>query len=53
VDSSGSGKGSLASSCEHGSGTLGSMEGEEFLDQLSDYQLFRKVCVLGSYHTWL
>jgi hypothetical protein len=36
LDTSGSGQGPVADSYEHGNEPLGSTEGEEFLDQLSD-----------------
>jgi hypothetical protein len=32
----------MAGSCEHGNATSGSIEGGEFVNQLSDYQLLNK-----------
>jgi hypothetical protein len=32
----------MAGSCEHSNERLGSIRGTEFLDLLSDYQLFKK-----------
>jgi hypothetical protein len=37
LESSGSGQGPVAGSCEHSNEPLGSIKGEEFLDKLSDY----------------
>jgi hypothetical protein len=37
VDSSGSGQGLLAGSCENSNEPSGSIQGGEFLDQLNDY----------------
>jgi hypothetical protein len=36
LDSPGSGQSPVAGSCEHGNGPSGSIQGGEFLDQLSD-----------------
>jgi hypothetical protein len=36
----------VTASCEHGNETSGSIKGGEFLDYLSEYQLFKKL-VLG------
>jgi hypothetical protein len=41
MDSAGSGQGLVTASCEHGHEHSGSIEGEEFLDQLSGYQPHR------------
>jgi hypothetical protein len=41
MDSSGSGYGPLVGSCGHGNEPSGSITGEEFLVQLSHYQLFK------------
>jgi hypothetical protein len=42
VDSSGSGYGPVADSCEHGNEPFGSTEGGEFLEKLSTYQLLKE-----------
>jgi hypothetical protein len=42
LDSSGSGQGPVAGSCEHGNEPSGFIKGREFLDQLRDYYLLRK-----------
>jgi hypothetical protein len=39
----------VASSCEHDHESSGSIKGGEFLDQLSDYQLFKKDSVPWSW----
>jgi hypothetical protein len=42
LDSSGSGQGPVATSYEHGNEPSGYIQGEEFLNQMSDYRLLRK-----------
>jgi len=44
VDSSGSGDGPVAGSCEHSNGSSCSLTGGEFLEYLSDYQIFKQGC---------
>jgi hypothetical protein len=41
LHSSGSEEGPVAGSCEHGNETSGSINGGEFLDQLSNYKLLK------------
>jgi hypothetical protein len=45
LDSSGSGKGPLLGSYEHGNEPSCPIIGVKLLDYLSDYQLLKKVCV--------
>jgi hypothetical protein len=44
-DSSGKGQGSIAGPCEHGNVLLCSIEGEEFLEQVSNYQLLSHAAI--------
>jgi hypothetical protein len=42
MDLSGSGRGPVAGSCEHGNETASAIKGGEFLDQLNNYYLLNK-----------
>jgi hypothetical protein len=48
VDSSCKGQGSAAVSCEHGNKHSGSIEGAEFLDNLSVSSTSQGLCFMGS-----
>jgi hypothetical protein len=48
VDSFGSGQVPVEDSLEHGSETLCSISGKQFLDHVKDYQLLKKDCALFS-----
>jgi hypothetical protein len=50
LDSSGSGKGHMASSCEHDNEPSGSIKAEELLVQLSAFHLLKKDFTLWSYY---
>jgi hypothetical protein len=45
LDASGSGYGPVACSCEHGNEPSGSINGGEFLEEVSDYYILNKVSV--------
>jgi hypothetical protein len=47
LGSAGSGQDPDAGFCEHGNEPSGSIKCEEFLDQLSDYNLYRRVLLHG------